>query len=193
MRLIVDLDGVVFNFTESLKHYLVDALGVDPERLKDTTCWNFFKDDWGYELEEYLQFCHDGVDAGYVFRQGPTWEGAIEGLHSLKSRGHEIVYATDRSFGSRSPQNTIEWLNEHGVGSGFMHGILFSADKTLIHGDILIEDRDKNYLEVEEAGNALPVMMTRPWNLHVENARRVESWPEFVDLVDFKAGILETV
>lgn len=193
VKLIVDLDGVVFNFTESLKHYLVDGLGVDPARLKDTTTWDFYKDDWGYELEEYLELCHEGVDAGYVFRLGPTWEGAVEGLHRLKERGHDIIYATDRSLGTRSPQNTIDWLNDHAIGNGFMTGIMFTADKTLIHGDILIEDRDKNYLAVEAAGNALPVMMTRPWNLHVEDARRVNNWEEFVELVDYKSRLLEPV
>lgn len=181
MKILVDLDGVVFNFVESLKLYLVDVLGEDPARLGKTTSWNFFADNWGYTFDEFNRFCNDGVDAGYVFRQGPTWEGAVEGVHALHHRGHSVHFVTDRSFGTKSPQNTIDWLGDHALE---YDSITFSADKTLIHGDLFIEDRDKNYISIEQAGNATPVLLTRPWNEDLVGARRVETWPEFISFVD---------
>lgn len=181
LKIIVDLDGVVFNFTESLKMYLVDHRGFDPARLADTTTWDFYKDDWGLTLDEYLKLCHDGVNDQVVFRQGPTWPGAVEGIHKLQRRGHTIHIATDRSFGSRSPQNTTDWLEEQGI---TYESITFGPDKTLIHADLIIEDRDKNYIAVEQAGNATPVLITRPWNVDLVGARRVSNWEEFVDFVD---------
>lgn len=181
MKVIVDLDGVVFNFTESLRLYLIEHEGYDPSRLGDVKTWNFFADNWGMTLEQYMDACHAGVDAGVIFRHGPSWEGSIEGVNGLKDRGHSVHILTDRSFGSLSPQNTIAWLKENGVP---FDSICFSADKTIMHADLMIEDRDKNYLAVEKAGNAVPVLITRPWNEHVVGARRVNTWPEFLELVD---------
>lgn len=181
MRVIVDLDGVVFNFTDSLRLYLVQHCGRYEHELPDAKVWDFFIDQWGMTVEEFLDHCNAGVDAGVIFRQGPSWPGAVEGVQALKDRGHSVHILTDRSFGNLSPQNTIEWLKENEVP---FDTITFSADKTILQADLLIEDRDRNYLAVEAAGNATPVLMTRPWNLDLVGARRVSDWPEFLELVD---------
>lgn len=181
MKVIVDLDGVVFNFTDSLRLYLVQHCGRMEHELPDAEVWNFFMDQWGMTLEEFTDHCNKGVDAGVIFRQGPAWPGSIEGVNALKSRGHSVHIVTDRSFGNLSPQNTIEWLKENGVP---YDTITFSSDKTIVQADLLIEDRDKNYLAVEQAGNAVPVLMTRPWNLDLVGARRVNDWSEFLEFVD---------
>ena len=181
LKLIIDLDGVVFNFTESLKLYLVEHCGRMDHELPDAKVWNFFIDQWGMTLEEFTDACDRGVDAGVIFRQGPAWPGAVEGINALKGDGHTIHVVTDRSFGQKSPQNTIEWLNENDIP---FDSISFSPDKTIVQGDLLIEDRDRNYVAVEQAKSATPVLMTRPWNIDLVGARRVSDWPEFLLFVE---------
>jgi len=176
MRLAVDLDGVVFDFVSNLRNYLVDHHGRIEHELPDAETWDFFVDQWGITLDQFLEICAEGVDAGVIFRQGEPLPGARDAINRLRANGHTIHFVTDRRFGAKSPHNTYDWLAEYDIG---YDSLSFSHDKTIIDADILIEDRDRNYLAVEAHGKVIPVLMTRPWNLDLVGARRVADWAEF--------------
>lgn len=179
LRLVSDLDGVVFDLAESLRHWLVDHCGWDRARLPEARSWDFFSSEWGMARQEFERHCDEGVDAGVVFRHGPALPGAISTLAALTESGHAIHFCTARDFGSRSERNTAEWLAEHGVA---YDAITFTRDKTTVAGDLLLDDWIVNYRAVQEAGTAVPVLMHQQWNA-AETARRVRSWDEFAGLV----------
>lgn len=179
MKVVCDLDGVVFDFAASLRGWLVDHCGWDPVLLGEARTWDFFANEWGLARHEFERHCHEGVDAGIVFRHGPALPGAIPALADLTAAGHSIHFCTARDFGSRSEANTAEWLAEHGVA---YDAITFTSDKTTVAGDLLLDDWIVNYRAVQRAGTAVPVLMHQPWNAD-ERARRVRSWDQFVGLV----------
>jgi 5'(3')-deoxyribonucleotidase len=181
MNIGIDLDGVCYDFTESLRTYLIEHRDFAKEALPDTTTWNFFEDDWNMDLETYLGLFADGVDAGVVFLHGPPHEGCVEVLEKLRADGHRLNIVTHRmSAGTKPVHNTIDWLQREGIP---FDGLTFDSDKTVVNNDIFIEDNVDNFLSLEHAG-VRSFIMDRPWNQYLDTKYRVYSWYEFYSRVD---------
>lgn len=184
MRIGVDLDGVCFDFPASLRRYL-ETLGFSGLPTGEVRRWEFYED-WGLTLDEFLGYCNDGVDAGYVF-SGPARDRAPQAIRALKNAGHEIHIVTDRSFGKNpiaSEDATLHWLYGHDIP---FDSLTFSPDKTSVPTDVFIEDKLQNY-DALAASGCKPYLVDRPWNrfpyagLACER-RRVGSIAEFAWIV----------
>jgi 5'-nucleotidase len=184
MRIGIDLDGVCYDFTNSLRYYLVEYEGFWEEDLTPSTCWDFYQVDWGLTFDEYKKYTDEGVDAGVVFLYGDTLPGAIDGLLSLKQAGHTLHACTNRFFGTKAKENTMKWLERTGLNNIF-DTVTFSKDKTIINVDVFIDDYVGNYEELDAAGVDV-VLLTQPWNEHKQDAVRVPSWGDFVAYVEDK-------
>lgn len=177
MKIGLDLDGVVYDFTESLRYYVVTHKGLVREKLTDAQCWDFFTHQWGWTLQEFLSHAAEGVDAGVIFKYGEPLPGSLEGIQALRDSGHTIHVVTDRKFGNLSKHNTVEWLDQFNIQ---YESITFAADKTVLDLDVFIDDRDKNYWDLTEVGKRC-LLFNQPWNSHVETEDRVNSWDEVVE------------
>ena len=184
MRIGVDLDGVCYNFTNSLRKFLVEHKGVDARTLPETTCWDFFSVDWGLTLEEYLTYAAEGVDAEVVFLDGPAHTGCKSVLDTLHEDGHTIHIVTHRFFGQKSVSNTEKWLRREKIP---FDTLTFAKDKTVVPVDIFIEDNVENAVALRDAGTECWII-DRPWNQHdpAGDDYRVLDWWEFGDVVDCK-------
>jgi 5'(3')-deoxyribonucleotidase len=184
MRVGVDLDGVCFDFEDSLKRYLKDHRPHLRIPHGQVQVWEFYTE-WGLDLKEFIQACHDGVDLGYVFR-GPVRRGAPAAIRRIKDAGHSIHIVTDRQFGSKpenSHQATREWLAEHEIP---YDTLTFSADKTVIPTDMFVDDKLENYDALDAVGTEV-WLVSRPWNRADDDRRRVRSIREFASKVDRRA------
>lgn len=181
-RIGVDLDGVCYGFTDSLRQYMVDHKGYDPKDLPDSTSWDFHKVDWNWTTEEFLQHFAAGVDAGVVFLHGAPEEGTVKYIRKLREDGHSIHIITHRAVGTKSVQNTGEWLAREEIP---FDSLTFSADKTVVKTDYFIEDNVDNFLALEAAGTR-PVLMRRPWNSYFDTPYEVTTWEQFYEFVTVK-------
>lgn len=179
----LDLDGVFFNYGDSLKRYM-DSVGMGHLWKSGPTekpIWNFFED-WGMSLPDFIKLNDDAADAGYLFT-GPMRDGALEAWDRIVATGAEIVIATDRSFGTTpesSERNTYAWLEKHEL---YYDEIWFTKDKTLPGADIAIDDKVANVQDLVKAG-ITTYMPSRPWNedFHFEN--RIDSVLDFAEIVE---------
>lgn len=182
MRVAVDLDGVVYDFVEALRHYLVTVHGYDPARLTPPTTWEFYPE-WGMTAEEFLDHCTTATDTGWMFCTGEPIPGSKEALDTLRSEGHTIHIVTARNFGNFSEINTRGWLDQYGIPR---QSLTFAHDKSIIDADIFIDDKPSNVDKLRAANkNAWllkdPACPSRrdadghPW--------LVETWGQFVGLV----------
>lgn len=153
--------------------------------------WDWYKD-WGWTDEQFIEFCNDGVDAGYIFR-GPLREGFADAVNRVKALGHKTVMITDRSFGS-TPQASIdatcETLAENDLE---FDELIFHPDKTVVKTDFFVEDKLANYDKLEEAGTMV-FLVNRAWN-HVDGGDkrfRIDSVSEYADIVEM-ATALDTI
>ena len=164
MRVGFDLDGVGFNFGDSCHRYL-EATGRGHLWKSGPTpdpFWDWYKD-WGWTTEQFLEFCNEGADAGYIF-SGPVREGFVETVDRVVSLGHEVIIITDRSFGKTpevSENLTVEWLRQHHI---YYDELVFSPDKTCSPTDLFVEDKLTNYDALVAAGTKA-YLLNRPWNL----------------------------
>lgn len=187
MRLGIDLDGCVFDFTSSLRYFIHKTTGRPMSELGPPMSWNFFTDDWGYTLEQYLKFCDDGVDAEVVFKYGPPMPDSVQTLRRLRDKGHSLHIITDRSFGHRSQENTKEWLSDWCVP---FDTLTFSKDKTVVPTDAFIDDRPKNIVELRAVGCKAYLYAINDRQDQKEfiqqygNDMVIDSWREFEDAVD---------
>lgn len=184
LRVGIDLDGVLYDFGGSLERYLWDHDLANKYTIGPVNRWEFYLD-WGMTEEEFIQHCHDGVDAGYVFYAGAPHEGSKSALEFIRAMGNTLHIITDRTFGSvpeNSQHNTRTWLNHCDIP---YDTLTFSADKTCVPTDFFIEDKLENYDALDKAGVEV-YLVNRPWNqVPGDKRRRVASIQQFASIVGF--------
>jgi len=164
MRVGFDLDGVLFDFGKSVREYLTSIgreYGFKDDKPEPHT-WNFFEY-WGMDAKEFVQVCHDGADAGYIF-QNNVRPNAVAAVTLVKKAGHKIIVVTDRSFGT-TPSVSEEATKKWWKASGFpdYDELHFSPDKTIVPTDIFVEDKLENYDKLMAAGTEC-WLINRDWN-----------------------------
>lgn len=172
----IDLDGVCYDFADSLRTFLEGT----HRKYPNPTRWEFYED-WGYSLEEFLDLCHDGVNAGVIFSHGDPFPGVRDALLRLRDAGHTLHVVTDRSFGKggASEAATRVWLDTHQIP---FDSLTFSADKTIVRTDYMIDDKLANYDALHAVGCNV-FLLDRPWNQSRTPRDRVTSVSEFADVV----------
>lgn len=185
MRVGFDLDGVGYNFGDSVKRYLdaTDRGHIWKSGPTEQPFWDFYKD-WGWTGEQFVQMCNEGADAGYIFT-GPVRDNFVDAVRRVAELGHEIIIITDRGFGKTrkvSEDHTVEWLRQHGIEYDELH---FSADKTSAHTHMFVEDKLENYDALVAAG-VHTFLINRPWNLvDGGDARfRINDVKDYADFVE---------
>lgn len=180
MRVGVDLDGVCYDFADSLRLHVAGARADRRELYPDPQRWEFYYD-WGWSLEEFIRITDAGVGRGVVFAQGDPLPGCSWAFWQLREAGHSIHIVTDRSFGpaGEAAYATIRWLTQHELP---FDSVTFSADKTIANVDVMVDDKPSNYLALKAAG-VDAFLLTRPWNSEVQDAQRVTSISHFAEEV----------
>jgi hypothetical protein len=184
MRIGFDIDGIGFTFGDSCKKHL-DHTGRGHLWKSGPTpdpYWDWYKD-WGWTSQEFVDFCNEAADCGCLF-SGPVREGYKEAIDAVANMGHEIIVATDRTFGatpSVSENITINWFIEHEMNYDELH---FTADKTSANCDFFIEDKLENYDALILAG-VKAYLLNRPWNQVPggDGRNRINDISEYVDAV----------
>lgn len=180
MRVGIDLDGVCYDFAASFRRYLHEHEGFPCWWTPQATRWEFYED-WGFTLDEFLNLFNRGVDAGVIFAHGQPYANTQEAFKWIKAAGHTIHIVTDRSMGrpGASEKATRVWLDKYDMP---FDSLTFSADKTVVNLDVMVDDKPSNYEALRAAGVDAR-LLTRPWNQHVPDARRVRDLLHFAEVI----------
>lgn len=155
----VDLDGVTYDFTASLRDYLVDHRGFVRAHLPEPIVWAHW-DVWPLTKREWVAYFHEGIEAGVIFGGGTErlYPEAAETLGTLSAMGHRIHIITHRP--PEAEGATVEWLRSVDI---YHDALTFSADKTCEPVDVMLEDNIDNAIACAKAG--IPVLLfDKPWN-----------------------------
>ncbi len=135
-RLLIDLDGVVVNSSETwLREYR--AISGDPLYPAQLSEYAFDK------LAKYPKLIWTALTTGDVFRTSLPYEGAIDTLRWLNSQ-HEVYIVTYSHESVRDGHRAkLDWL-AHWAPFIAERQVVFTRDKFLVEGDYLIEDNSAN-------------------------------------------------
>lgn len=184
MRIGLDLDGVVFNFTKAYNTHL-RKLGypVDPE--KEATTWDYFLE-FGISTEQFLEHMDEMVDAKTLFWEMELCEPEIPDLiRDFREEGHEIHIVTHRFSGKKecAQEATKFCLAKYGIE---YESLTFTGDKTSVSVEIFLEDNRDNYDKLVAAGVAA-WLVNRPYNQddpgELRYRYRVDSFKDFARLI----------
>ena len=163
------MDGVLTDFE---KHLWKKFYEKHPEKNLSSETNEFKIEERFPEIKEEIKATR--YAKGFI-ENLPLEEGAIEGLKEL-SKKHEIIICTSPSTSYKnSVLERYKWV-EKNLGFEWTKKIILTKDKTLIKGDILIDDKP------EISGICKPewehIIFDREYNKHIKDKKRI-NWKNY--------------
>lgn len=178
MIILVDMDDVLAEFERGVIDNIVEK---HPDK-KDL----FKKDRKEFNLKEEYPELKDLIGEivgkeGIVHGLEPV-KGSIKALKELEEKGHDVFICTSPLTDYRN--NVFEkykWVDEN-LGQEWVRKIILTKDKTLIKGDILIDDKPVITGKTDPTWEH--VIFDRPYNKHIKDKKRMnwDNWKEVLEL-----------
>ena len=179
MRIGVDLDGVVANFTKGWTTQYEAEFGKKILE-KDITEWGLSKPLTHFEEEiDFWKWAKD-INGSSIFRNLDIYEDSLEVLYDLSKMGHEIVIISSKPWWSI--HDTLMWLGEKKIPKKEIH---FIEDKWKIDCDVYIDDAPyqlDNY--VKNLKNKVIIRFVRKYNNPVTGVLDLNEWKDLIPLLN---------
>lgn len=165
-RIAVDLDGCLYDFTTTMREWLI-ARGWQREDLPDPQTYSLTQS-WQMSSELLRVEMSRALAAGVLFRRGEAFDDGIEHARRIGLKGHRLVAVTARQFPGlelEARRATIQWMRDNHIHPDETHlvGLQGGAEKNKIHYDLLIDDSPENIHAAHAAGRKA-VLLDREWN-----------------------------
>ncbi|KKW35194.1 MAG: hypothetical protein UY81_C0050G0002 [Candidatus Giovannonibacteria bacterium GW2011_GWA2_53_7] len=136
--ILIDQDGVIADYE---KHMLDIFHQRHPDLLRlPKSALTLFETEKNYAPEYHRELEAIALEPGF-FRNLPEIEGAIPALHDILSRGIDVRICTaPKKCFKHCTAEKMQWIKEH-LGQEFAERTIITRDKTLVYGDILIDDK----------------------------------------------------
>ena len=138
-----------------------------------------------YLREEYPEYLTEKVDLIYCspgfYIDLPPSQGSIEAVNILIGLGHDVKICTSPlSHYENCVLEKYQWVEKH-FGRAFTKKIIVTKDKTMVRGDILIDDRPR--IEGIYHPEWEHVIFNAPYNRTIEGKRRMDwsNWREIIE------------
>lgn len=151
------LNGVIQNMPPHQKIILVDQdnvianqFGLFYDRLKERrpdiyATYSGRDNDFQFEKNFAPEFAEEILairrEKGFFLALEPI-PGAIDALKCISSLGHNVFIVTAPIRTLHCASEKLEWINTH-LGDEWVRRTIITRDKTLVHGDMLIDDNPK--------------------------------------------------
>lgn len=138
-RILVDMDAVIAawgdEFDQCLDCYGSEAAGIP--RTKDQQQWNLKAG----RTEREKAIIDQIMAEPHFYRDLQPIEGAKQALKSALAAGHDVrIVSTPDTSNPTCASDKLDWLVRH-HGAEWAKRLILTADKTVIHGDILVDDK----------------------------------------------------
>jgi 5'-nucleotidase len=125
-------------------------------------------DDYPLAEREYVEAIYHRPG---FYRELPPMPGSADALRTLLKLGHDVVICTTPLAGlTGCVEEKYEWIERH-LGVDFTTALVTTTDKTMIRGDVLIDDRPS--VDGRLAPSWQHVIFDRPYNRHVQDKLRL--------------------
>ena len=164
--ILIDMDGVIANFDRGLVRVMKKELPEIPITPYRNRTAFYFKDN--FDKKDYKKIQEIERRPGF-FKTLPIVPNAKEAISEISKRGHNVkICSSPLIHNPTCASDKYSWLEEK-FGSYLAKQLIITKDKTLVKGDILIDDRP------EIRGNYTPkweyVLFDRPYNKYFPGRR----------------------
>lgn len=178
MRLGIDLDGVVANFTQGWMTFYNRQFGTDL-RFEDSKAW---EDMLGLthfsDMDQFWEWSSD-LDGRSLFWHLDPFPGAVEALQALSGNGHDIVVLTMKP--SFAVEDTHQWIELHRIPAAEVHIL---EDKWRVDCHVYLDDSPVVLPGLARHRPERTVCRyVRPWNRPVNGVVDVADFDEFREVV----------
>jgi 5'-nucleotidase len=171
-NILVDMDGVIADWGGAYSKSL-DAFGHEAKNIPrhhQQTTFNLHAGRTERELEIIGQVM---VQQGFYFGLDPI-PGAVEALNGMVDDGHDVRIVTSPWVANLTcASDKLNWIAKH-YGGDWASRVVITTDKTLVHGDFLIDDKP------EVNGKMTPtwehVLFDQPYNQTIAGRQRITAW-----------------
>jgi len=177
MIILVDMDNTLAEFDAG---FLKTWRELYPNEifvpLEDRKTFHPHKDYPEHLHQKIHDICHSKE---FILNLEPA-PGGIDAVHAMLAEGHDVRFCTSYLFEYEfCVVEKYAWIEKH-FGLDFIERIIITRDKTLVTGDILIDDKP------EISGLIKPswehIIYDRPFNRQIEDRRRL-TWQNWEDVV----------
>lgn len=176
MRILVDMDGVLVDYEQG---FLDEWRKQHPEKVfvPIGKKKSFYHED--VYPEEFSDFVRAIPLTPHFYGGLKPMPGAVEAIKEIADLGHEVFICTSPSVTSNTcVQNKFDWVGEH-LGKEWKHKIVLTKDKTIVNGDVLIDDKPR-IDGIEGRPSWEHVLYDQPYNRWLKRVKRLtwENWRE---------------
>ncbi len=175
--ILFDQDGVLADYTKALLRAVAREFPQLPmPRIEDVTSWNT-EDHFPPEYRKRIEAL--ALRPGFFLNLEPL-PGAIEALGHLLALGYDVRICTaPKKIFDNCVAEKFAWVKKH-LGQEFVERIVLTRDKTLVRGDILVDDKP------EITGVCVPswkhVLYDQPYNQHITQQTRL-TWANYQEVL----------
>jgi 5'(3')-deoxyribonucleotidase len=179
MRLGIDLDGVVANFTGGWMRFYNRQFGTDLV-FEDSQKWEDVVDLTHFEdMGQFWEWTSD-LDGRSLFWHLEPFPGAVEALQGLAADGHQLIILTQKP--EFAIEDTHEWIAREGIPASEINII---DEKWEVDCHVYLDDGPHMLPRlVAKRPNRTVCRYVRPWNHPVAGAIDVRDFDEFRLVVD---------
>ncbi|MFT3890285.1 MAG: hypothetical protein QM730_01515 [Anaerolineales bacterium] len=176
MRILIDMDGVLADFDgEFIKRWRERYPDQFYIPIHERTLF-YVKDQ--YPPEFHPQLMEILLEPNF-FRTMMPIEGGREALHEMDTLGFEVFICTSPfSTYQNCVLEKYQWVENY-LGAHWVDRIILTKDKTLVRGDILIDD--KPHITGVDVPTWEHILYDRPYNQNVEKRRL--TWKTWKDVL----------
>lgn len=179
--ILLDVDGPVADLHPTwLERY--NRRWDDNLTVEDLTVWELDR----IVKEECGKRVYDHLHEPDLYDDVAVVDGAAGGIAALRAAGHRVVFLTACSAVMATAK--MKWLHQHGllgdVPPYVFTDLVIAQDKSLVPGDVLIDDRPKNLEDFQGKG----ILWDAPYNRGERRWPRVRSWEVVPDVIEMLTG-----
>lgn len=158
MIIYCDIDDTITN----MNHIWVKRINAEYEtkyQYKDVTYWGFFGDlqKQGIDVLKYLEMDN-------FYDEITVYSNAVDVLEHIVSLGHKVYLVTATDVYNPALQHKMNCvLNHFNPDIINKNNVVITQDKSIVNGDILIDDKLETCLEWRSRGKSI-YLPSQPWN-----------------------------
>ncbi len=175
---IIDMDNSKVDFSASYEAGLKKIL--PPEAFENQDITKFYAEE-RFE-PQYHDLVHEMLRSEGFFLNMTPMQGALEAIQEMVEEGIEVIICTvPHPRSDYCIPEKIAWVKKH-LGEEFVRKIIFTYDKTVVHGDVIIDDMPE-IKGCNKNPSWTHVVFDAEYNQHIDTPYRMKSWENWRDII----------